>query len=127
MNVIVYSRTGHEDGPAMPIQVDMLKTYCGKRGYTVSRVVTECCSERNVGRQLNVLLDSYGAKEIDAIVAWNYSCISRDHVKLLGFMRALEARRMLLITLDEEVVEPASALWELICKNKNKYKFLVFT
>ncbi len=116
MNVIVYSRTGQKERQAMLAQVDMLKTYCGKRGYTVSRIVTECCSERNIGRNLSELLNHDGAKGVDAIVAWNFSCISRDEVTLLGFMQALEARRMSLITMDEEVVEPASALWELICK-----------
>lgn len=38
-------------------------------------------------------------------------------MNLLGFMEALEEKKIRIISLDEEVVEPASALWKLICKN----------
>lgn len=48
MNVVAYSGIAHENNWAMSVRGDMLKTYCWKRGYTVSSVVAEifCISRK---------------------------------------------------------------------------------
>lgn len=117
MKVIVYGRENHVDGEAMLSQIDMLKRYCGKEGYVISNVVTEFSPGRKIGRCLSELLDNSRMDGVEAIVVRNFSCITRDYMKLLGFMEALEEKKIRIISLDEEVVEPTSVLWKLICKN----------
>ncbi len=117
MRVIVYGRINHTDDETMLSQINMLKRYCRKKGYVISSVVTEFSSGRKTGQCLSELLYSSRMDGVDAIVVRNFSCITRDYMKLLGFMEALEEKKIRIISLDEEVVEPASKLWKLICKN----------
>lgn len=117
MNVIVYSRIAHEDDWAMSVQVDMLKRYCGREGYVISDVVTEFSPGRIVGRCLSGLLENSRMNGVDALVVRNFSHITRDNMKLLEFMEAMEVRTVKVISLEEEVIEPTSALWKVICKN----------
>ncbi len=119
MRVIVYGRLNHTDAAAMLSQINMLKRYCGKEGYVISSVVTEFSSGRKIGQCLIGLLDNNNSRMdgVDAIVVRNFSCITKNYMNLLGFMEALEEKKIRIISLDEEVVEPASALWKLICKN----------
>lgn len=50
MRVIVYGRVNHKDDEAMLSQINMLKRYCGKKGYVISSVVTEFSSRRKIGQ-----------------------------------------------------------------------------
>lgn len=116
MKVIVYGRVNHADNEAMSMQVDMLKRYCRNRGYKITCVMTEFSSGRKIGKCLNQFLNANTMNEADAIVVQNFSCITKDYRKLLGFMEVLEEKKVRLISLDKQVVEPQSALWKMLWK-----------
>lgn len=109
MKVAIYARVSTHDQDEL-LQVPRLEAYCERVGYQVVRKYTDEASGKDANRPgWRSLLSDARRGDFEAVIVTKLDRIMRSLNQLLSVLQEFEKRRISIITLDQGVIDLASA------------------
>ncbi|WP_210254832.1 recombinase family protein [Methylocapsa sp. S129] len=99
--VAIYARVSTHDQQTLPMQLEAMRAYAGRKGWTIALTVEEVGSGAKTRPRREELLRAARRKEIDVIVVWRLDRWGRSLVDLIATLEELTTLKVGFVSLSE--------------------------